>query len=222
MKVTTDACLFGAWSSEKFAGMPVHNVLDIGAGTGLLSLMVAQKLPQARIKAIELNPEAAEEASTNFRQSAFAGMLELIRDDFSAHSFVPGFFDAIICNPPFHKDQLASPGESRKLAHHETGMGLGAILQKSYEISSQNAALCILLPVYREADLRNFAAETGWHEHAKAIVFPYAGKAAFRHFWLLKKSAFPLPDPETIVIRNKNMHYTGEFTQYLKDYYLFL
>src|SRR4051794_22993532 len=100
MKVCTDACIFGAFVARQIANrnLAVSNILDIGTGTGLLSLMLAQKMTAA-IDAIEIDKAAFEQAKQNFEQSPWKSRLTIINTD--ARHFNPGNkFDCIISNPP--------------------------------------------------------------------------------------------------------------------------
>ncbi len=114
MKVTTEGCLFGALVE----GANPKRILDIGAGTGLLSLMLAQKYPSAKIHAVELDQKAHIQAQANFAKSPWAENLQIhvgrIQDFHPREKF-----DLIVCNPPFFKNSLHSNDKSKNLAIHD-------------------------------------------------------------------------------------------------------
>src|SRR5687767_979288 len=113
MKVTTDACLFGAWCSKEIQKTKEKNqkILDVGTGTGLLSLMIAQQT-DAFITAVEIDKDAAAEAQYNFSLSPWANRLQVLQEDITAIHFKEPF-DGIICNPPFYERDLKGPDAKR-------------------------------------------------------------------------------------------------------------
>src|SRR6266446_1218624 len=102
MKATTDGCLFGGWVACEIKNekLKIKNALDVGAGTGVLSLMFAQKNPLAIIDAVEIDEDAYEQANRNIAASAFTNMINVIRGDIRSFSFTKKY-DVIISNPPF-------------------------------------------------------------------------------------------------------------------------
>ena len=110
MKVSTDACLFGAWLATN-CSPDVKQVLDIGSGTGLLMLMLAQKT-SCLIHGIEKDTDAYEQANENIRNSKWGDRLKNFHGDIRTAD--PGKYDFIICNPPFHSKQLLGPVDKKK------------------------------------------------------------------------------------------------------------
>src|SRR5688572_28253839 len=136
MKVTTDACLFGAWAARSArqsavgqSGSPgIHHVLDIGTGTGLLSLMMAQQI-NAEIDAIELDEDAFEQAQQNMASSPWHDNLFVIQGDAKDMAYVLGKeYDIIVSNPPFYENELESPDLKKNRAHHSAGLSLDELL----------------------------------------------------------------------------------------------
>jgi tRNA1Val (adenine37-N6)-methyltransferase len=114
MKVSTDACIQGAWTPVPHGAC---RILDAGAGTGLLSLMLAQRAPEVMIDALEIDEAAAIQAGENISASAFADRIHIHHQD--VRSFQPeDQYDLIICNPPFFINSLNSPEAARNLARH--------------------------------------------------------------------------------------------------------
>ena len=129
MKVTTDACVFGAWITEEIKSqkLKVKSVLDIGAGTGLLSLMLAQKNPEMKIDAIEIDKDAAEQAKVNSGSSPWKEQINIIQADVKEYSFEKEF-DLIISNPPFYEKEIRSATDSKNVAHHSDNLTLKELL----------------------------------------------------------------------------------------------
>lgn len=100
LKVNTDGCLMGALANYQLP----KNCLDIGTGTGVIALMLAQKFPEALVTAIELNPLAFQQAQLNIEASKFNSQINLIEQDIKEFSSSP--FDLIVCNPPYFKNHL--------------------------------------------------------------------------------------------------------------------
>ena len=116
MKINTDGVLLGAFS---FAIEP-KNILDVGTGTGVIALMLAQKFCDAQLEAVEIDAEAALTAEINFRNSAFAERLKVFPLSFERYfeQLVATKFDLIVSNPPFYIDSLKSPGAKKAIAKH--------------------------------------------------------------------------------------------------------
>ncbi|MGN6568280.1 MAG: tRNA1(Val) (adenine(37)-N6)-methyltransferase, partial [Flavipsychrobacter sp.] len=114
MKVSTDACIQGAWT-------PIHDhvrhVLDIGTGTGLLSLMLAQRDPRMHIDAVELDEQAATQAKENIVSSPFSERIDIIHGDAKEYQ-ANQQYDLIICNPPFFQNSLLGDNSKRNTARH--------------------------------------------------------------------------------------------------------
>ncbi|HOY96449.1 MAG TPA: methyltransferase [Catalimonadaceae bacterium] len=124
MKVCTDSCIFGAYVAlrESEQSSPVTSVLDVGSGTGLLSLMIAQKFPQSKIVAVEKDEGAFEDCRLNFQASPWSDNLTV--HHISIVSFIEGNaggFECVICNPPFFLNHLRSPDQRRNQSMHNTG-----------------------------------------------------------------------------------------------------
>ena len=124
MKVCTDACILGAWFADKAPAW--SSVLDIGSGTGLLMLMLAQK-HKGEIRGIELDLEAFRQLQDNIGQSPWRQMLRVFPGDARTFSF-PGKFDFIISNPPFYENDLPAATTAANLARHSKELTLAELL----------------------------------------------------------------------------------------------
>lgn len=188
MKVGTDGVLLGAWAdvpgnlTEEYKNLPnpVPRILDIGAGTGLVSLMLAQRFPTASVTAIEIDSDSAKECAVNFRQSPWAGRLETVHDDFLA-ARLPAAYNLIVSNPPFFNNGAKAPDSARHIARHEDSLPLDRLIaQASDLLESKLGSLALVLPVER-CDEAVLAAEISrlylWR---KVMVTTVPGKAPRR------------------------------------------
>ena len=218
MKVCTDACLFGSWVAEKISGdTSIKDILDIGAGTGLLSLMLAQKTIAA-IDAVELNKEAALQAAENFNASPWKERLQVYET--SIHDFNPGKkYDCIISNPPFFEDDLRSSNASKNAAKHDTTLTLDELLHQIKRLLKADGIASVLIPFHRTAYLEKLISDNGFFIHEKLLV-----KQSVDHHYFRSQLIFSTHLKETVInelfIHDAQRQYSEEFTALLKDYYL--
>lgn len=218
MKVCTDACLFGAWVAEKISGYTsIKNILDIGAGTGLLSLMLAQKTTAA-IDAVELNKEAALQAAENFNASPWKERLQVYET--SIYDFNPGKkYDCIISNPPFFEDDLRSSNASKNAAKHDTTLMLDELLHQIKRLLKDDGIASVLIPFHRTAYLEKIISDNGFFVHEKLLV-----KQSVEHNYFRSQLIFSRQLKEPVIkelfIHNAERQYSDEFTTLLKNYYL--
>jgi len=141
MPVTTDACIFGALADIGNA----KSVLDIGTGTGLLSLLLAQRFPEANFTAIDIDEESVKQANQNFRNSPWKERLQGITADI--RTWEPEKrYDTIICNPPFFNNQLLSESENKRRARHTVTLNFEILLDKIKVILNKNGICWIMIP----------------------------------------------------------------------------
>jgi tRNA1Val (adenine37-N6)-methyltransferase len=218
MKVCTDACLFGAIVADSRQAAAI--CLDIGTGTGLLSLMVAQKNPLSIIDAVEINAVAAEQAKENISASPWAGRIRVINEDVLA--FDPGKqYDCIISNPPFFEDDLQSPDAAKNNAKHSTALNLIQLLNFVDTHLASAGFFSILLPFHRVEYFTEEAKKTGLYVTKKILVKQNMEHQFFRAILFFTRRETEMQISE-ILIKDTENNYTAEFTALLKDYYLFL
>ncbi len=218
MKVCTDACLFGAWIADKFQRTaPKFRVLDIGAGTGLLSLMFTQKNPGARVDAVEIERSAAEQAKENFRSAPWKDRLHIHHQPIQ--EFGINTYDLIISNPPFYENDLRSDNNKRNLALHSTALGLDDLLDVIRKHIAAHGKFAVLLPYHRSANFINHAQLKDFYLHDEVSVKQTPKHPYFRSMLLFGKEKVQTRHSD-LCIREKNDEYSDEFRDLLKDYYL--
>lgn len=221
MKVTTDSCLFGAWAAREVQSLQLQNLqlLDVGAGSGLLSLMMAQK-NVVIIDAIEIDKEAAHQAEENVGASPWKEHITIITEDVLRWRPTKKY-DVIISNPPFYEADLKSDRFTKNVAHHNAGLLLNELLQFIKKHLTTDGVFFLLLPFKRGKDVEELLAVYELHLHKKVTVKQTTEHAPFR--LMLQGSN---TKAETVVvelsIKDNHQQYTQEFTSILKDYYLHL
>ena len=224
MKVCTDACLFGALvaSSQVSTGYQTQtaNCLDIGAGTGLLSLMYAQRNPFAVIDAVEIHPAAALQAKQNFEASNWKDRLHIINADINVLD-IEKKYHLIICNPPFFEDDLRSGDEAKNAAKHDASLTLQELVKVVSERLTINGSFAVLLPQRRVNYFENEALQQGLHATRKISVRQTPEHDLFRVIMFFSKGRAEQVTTE-MSIRRTDGGYTADFIELLKDYYLHL
>jgi tRNA1Val (adenine37-N6)-methyltransferase len=222
MKVTTDGCLFGAWAGEKVRSKKskVRNILDIGSGTGLLALMIAQKV-NANIDAIEIDKDAFEQAKENIAASPWAERINIFHADAKEFIF-PGKYDVIISNPPFYEKELKSDNIKKNIAHHG-GLSLNELLSVIKKKLFADGKFYLLLPYKRNTEIERLVPLNDLSITQKTLVRQSVKHDSFRimiegrHKQVEEKIIM-----DEISICNDQQQYTIEFIKLLKAYYLYL
>jgi tRNA1Val (adenine37-N6)-methyltransferase len=219
MKVGTDGVLIGAWAFAR----PPHSILDIGTGTGLIALMLAQRFPEAHVTGIEVHEAAAKEASLNAAASPFCGRVQMIGADFLEHPF-PGKFDAIISNPPYFKDSLLSEKKGKNLARHQDSLEIRQLLEKAFQLLEPEGVLSIILPPAEMEAALFHARMSGGHIVRQCMVSSKSGQQAVRVMTEWSRAMPTTPSrPQQLVIYQEDLSYTEEYRDltaafYLQDY----
>ena len=218
MKVSTDACLLGAWAPFS-AGIP--EVLDIGCGTGLLSLMIAQRFGAAHITALELNTDAAGEAAENVANSPWTARIKVLQGNLLTHDFGSQKFAGIICNPPFFQKSLGSQSAARHSARHDEGLPLPDLFSKVEKLLSAGGQLAMLLPPATQSVWEELAVGSNLVPVQKVLVRPLPHKEPNRvlSFWEKGISAGKL-QVEELTIYETYGHYTPAAKTLLEPFLL--
>lgn len=212
MKVSTDSCLFGAWVVEQLS--ETQSLLDIGAGTGLLSLMIAQH-SGASIDAVEIEQCCYQQLCSNFQKSPWSVRLQAIEGDILAYT-PPAKYQTIISNPPFYEKQLASPDGAINLARH--GLSLERLMHKVSELLSPNGSFYLLMPFYRQDDCLRTAQEAGLSAQNITTVQHSPSHQPFRV--MIKFCRQPVfTETDNISVYSRDTEYSSRFRDLLSSFY---
>lgn len=225
MKVGTDGVLLGAWAS---VGPYTNRILDVGSGTGLIALMMAQRCPHAEIDGIELDPEAFEQGVENFEQSPWDSNL------FNYHASFQEFaeeiedqYDLIISNPPFfdHGDRTEGP---RKLARDKTTLPLADIISGADRLLSEQGHLALVLPADQEQNLRALLSKFNYfltritrvRGHAQSPIKRILVECSRAVNGKTAENTAQKTITSELIIEHQRHDYTEEFKALVREFYL--
>jgi tRNA1Val (adenine37-N6)-methyltransferase len=218
MKVCTDSCLFGAWVAERFKDEGIQNVLDIGSGTGLLSIMLAQKI-SAEFAAVELNADAYNQTKNNFNSSPWQEKLHACLGDIRQFK-TDNKYDLIICNPPFYQKSLRSPHNAINEARHNVSLQPIDLLNCVQSLLKLPGNFAVLLPYDLTEKFIELANQHRLFVNHLIMVNDTTESAYIRSMIIFSTTA-KIFVTNKITIKNGN-DYTEVFKSLLKDYYLAL
>lgn len=222
MKVGTDGVLLGAWAGQTVRQQMVvpHTVLDIGTGSGLVALMLAQQFPAAQIQAIDLAPSAVEQAAFNFARSPWA---ESLRSEQAAlQTYAPTeVFDLIVSNPPYFENSLKNPDKGRELARHTDSLPYAALITHTARLLSSEGIAAYILPAEAEENIRSLAAAAGLSPVRLTRVHSKAGKPAKRMLVAFRFLSTSMPvSPEIFYIEGDGAPRSQAYADLTREFYL--
>lgn len=217
MKVGTDSVLLGAWAKLPEQG----RILDIGCGTGILSLMVAQRSPSLSVTAIEIDPRATLQAQENVAQSPWHERIEVINGDFTQTAGTLGrVFDSIISNPPYFEQSLLSPDNARTTARHTTSLSYDAIFRQARDIIMPDGNISLVIPADLYTQVNHTAMLYGWGASRLTMVRTTPRKQPKRALCEWRRNHFAPCNEEILTIHTGDGEYSDEYKTLTKEFYL--
>ena len=214
MKVGTDGVLLGAWCDVAGA----KRVLDVGTGSGVVALMIAERNRDAIINAIDIDEDAVVEAKVNFYNSPWAERLTAKHADFN-NLTADASYDLIVSNPPFFTNGVLPPDESRNLARHCYSLSFQELITHGKSLMSPAGRLAIITPVEAELPIRQCVVANGMGIKRQTRVVPVENAEPKRFLWeLVNGDSATVHD--TITIQNANRDYTQQYINLTHDFYL--
>ncbi len=204
MKVGMDGVLLGAWAQGG------KRILDIGTGTGLIALMMAQRNLNSLITAIDIDEDAIKQATINVENSYFRHQIVLKQEPVQEHH---GLYDAIVCNPPYFINSLNAPNQQRNTARHTNTLSYTELMQAAYRLLSEDGEFSVIVPFDYKQRMEDEATFVGFFPHRILGVRTIDRKPAKRY--LLSFIKYPV-ERDHMIITIGDEHYK-ELT---KDFYL--
>lgn len=217
MKVGTDAVLLGAYVNP----IDSKNILDIGTGTGVIALMLAQK-SNAQIVAIDIDKEAAEQAKINFEESKFSDKLKV--ENKSLQEFVKSNekkFDLIVTNPPYFVGSLKSSDSNRSTARHTDLLPFNELIDGVKQLLTEKGKFCLILPKNEAIKFRELAETKGFHLSKLLRVRTRLDKEEEkRQILQFEYQPSEFSESTLVIEQDSRMSYTDEYKSLTKDYYI--
>ena len=217
MKVTTVACIQGAWLPH----LTPKNILDIGAGTGLLSLMAAQRY-NCTIDSVEIEQDAFTQLKENVAQSLWNSRINCHHEDIKKFAKHTGKrYDLIISNPPFYSKQLKSSNTKINHARHDTSLTNEELVEISDRLLNDSGNISILLPPVESAQLHKLCEQSSLFVASQLLISDSKGKEPKAIVTILSKKSLKTI-AKRLIIKNDEGQYSQDFISLLDSYYLYL
>lgn len=228
MKVGTDGTLLGAWASltlHPSLPLSLHSspatILDIGTGTGLIALMMAQRYPEANVVGIDIDPGAVMQACENVARSPFAERITIIEGDVTEigegqspqgdFELPYTLFDCIVCNPPYFVNSLESPDAQRNTARHANRLTYRQLMETAWRLLDEDGELSVVIPFDCKKQLEAEATITGFFKVRECAVKTTQQKPPRRYLMALRKHPAPIEQTQLVVGSDAYKELTNEF-----------
>ena len=216
MKVGTDGCLLGAWADVSGA----RRIADVGTGSGLVALMLAQRNTDARIDALDIDRDASLQAAENVSASPFAARIRVLRTDFRTYAATaPPAYDRIVSNPPYFDESLKCPDAGRRMARHNDTLPMGELLSVAAALLADDGRVALVLPYAQREGVLRLAEARALHLVRETHVVPVEGASPKR--WLAELARRPSPCvPDVLTLETPDHRRTAAYAELMRAFYL--
>lgn len=218
MKVGTDGVLLGAWAPINHNP---YSVLDIGSGTGIIALMLAQRTPAEQIDALEIDEDAYEQAVDNFENSPWRDRL------FCFHAGLDEFidepedeYDLIVSNPPFYAEDYKTESDQRDLARFQDAMPFKELIEAADLLLSENGIFAVIIPFKEEEKFITLAKESELYPIKITRVKGTPNSEVKRSLLAFSRNKISSVEIDELIIEIDRHIYTPEYIELTKDFYL--
>ncbi|MDP2176348.1 MAG: methyltransferase [Bacteroidota bacterium] len=214
LKVTTDACLLGAVANYTNP----KSIIDIGCGSGVIALMLAQKYPLAEVTAIDIDENAIENARINIDNSKFSNHFNLIIGDFLSYNFIHKS-DLLVCNPPYFSNHLQNQNSDKRIAIHNLSLDFDLLIQKVVTLMHQKSCFWVILPPYEMQCFIKKANSNSLNIQSILTIFNQGNKH-FRDIVCFKLENNQSFETNQLLMFDNQNKMTYEYHQLMFPYYL--
>ncbi len=216
MRVGTDAVLFAQWVDV----ISSDNALDIGTGSGVIPLILAQK-GVGSVDAVELDSDSYEEATLNFNISVYSDRLSVVQNDVRTYADnIEKKYDLIVSNPPYYASDVKPIKEKKVMARHVSTLSFKDLLVAAKKMMKEDSRFALVLPYYESRLFIKEAESLGFYLQKEFLISPIEGKDPNRVNMQFVLNEVENVETELFTIRNKDYSYTEEYKTFLKDFYL--
>lgn len=217
MKVGTDGVLLGAWADVSSA----HSILDIGTGTGLIALMVAQR-SEAKVTAIEIDVEASLQAQENVDRSPWNNRIEVKNQSLQEFAQSARKYDHIISNPPYFNQSLKSPKEGRTMARHTDSLSYEDLLKGVVSLLDEQGVFSVILPYSEKETFVAFSERYGLYPFRIMKVLPTPTSTPKRFMAEFAFSSTSCEELEMVIESEGRHQYSEAYKQLTEEFYMFM
>jgi len=221
MKVGTDGVLLGAWAQvpQNEDASPYLNVLDVGTGTGLIALMLAQRFPAAKIVGIDIDEASIEQAKENADNTPFKAQISIQKQDFSDLDFSSNKYDLIVSNPPFYTEDTLSGKEARDMARHTTSLPFEILVANTAKLLTKGGLFCVIIPYQSASDFISICVTNRLYLTRRLNIRSKESKP-FNRVMLEFSTTIQPAKTNTLTLYDNYHERTPEYTQLTQDFYL--
>lgn len=215
MKVGTDSDLLGTLSQGG------NRILDVGTGTGILSLMLAQRYPKAKIHAVEIDENAISDAQVNFSDSPYKERISLQHiyfQDFLLLPNIAGTFDSVVCNPPYFDKSLECPDLGRTRARHSSSLPFDVLVQGAYQLLEEDGVFSVCITPEVLSTFLELSYATGFNVQSLYRIKTLPHKAPKRFVLVCKKGTVKETVEAEYCMRNADGSRSDWYLAQLKDF----
>ena len=216
MKVGTDGTLLGAWA---LAPSGRCRILDIGTGTGLIALMMAQRFPESSVLGIDIDPEAVAQATENVRLSPFSERIKILQEDVMKFDDTDDF-DAIVSNPPYFVDSLECPDDQRTMARHTVSLTYEGLIRQAFRLLKDEGCLSLVIPSESRSLIESAACLEGFFLSRVCLIKTTPRKQPKRQLIEFRKHTVKELIIEEGVIEDSSNLRSSWYQQLTKEFYI--
>lgn len=215
MKVGTDGVLLGAWAVAQEG----RSILDIGTGSGLIALMMAQRFPEAQVMAVEVDEEAVLQATENVNQSPFADRVSVFHQDVRKFS-VSALFDCVVCNPPFYTENVLPPTHERRIARNTSSLSFEDLVKSVSKLLTPEGLFNVILPSKSVSEFQALCLINGLYLIRKCDVRTKVSKPVKRTMLTFAFSKRYDVVSEELVLMSEDGSFSDDYQDLTCDFYL--
>ncbi len=216
LKVGTDGVLIGAWADVQNC----NTILEIGTGSGVIALMLAQRNLNALVDAVEIDSHSAETAKRNFLKSPWSGRLNVHHCSIQEYAKTNKKYDLIVCSPPYFRNSMKPLRREDFFSKHDDNLPYEALIAVSFSLLDEFGKFCVILPSNEEKYFCRLASAQGYFVAKKLHMFPVIGKPAKRIVLQLEKQRREVISEEITILEEPSGEYTDEYMSFSKEFYL--
>jgi tRNA1Val (adenine37-N6)-methyltransferase len=218
MRVNTDGCLLGAIAGEHLGPLDVQHALDIGTGSGVIAMQLAQRFPKAYVDAVEIHGPSAKQATANFKDSPFANRMVCYHEPIQEFE-LNLLYDIIVSNPPYFEDGPTKLDAGVAAARHALTLDFKSLVHNAARLLKTSGCFWVILPCDQSDRFLDEALDEGLYLNSIIHVHPKENRSANRCIYSLTKQEVSEPQRRKITLYENDQCYTSEAREVLSPFY---